>query len=321
MIRLGVVVPCYNEEQVLRATTARLLALLDRLIAARKVAADSRIYYVDDGSRDGTWQLIEKFAGEREHVGGIKLSRNRGHQNALLAGLLTAPGDAIVSIDADLQDDADAIERMVDECLAGAHIVYGVRAERATDTAFKRITANAFYRLMRLLGVDIVDNHADFRLMTRRAIDALKEYSEVNLFLRGIIPLIGFRTSIVSYSRGSREAGESKYPLRRMLALAWEGVTSFSVVALRLVTIAGAVIFVLTVLMSLYVVSAKLFTDRAVPGWASTVLPIYLLGGVQILCIGILGEYLGKVYSEVKRRPRYSIEALVNVEPSDWRQP
>ena len=313
MIRLGIVVPCYNEEQVLRETTRRLLTLLDRLIRTGKVEEDSGIYYIDDGSRDGTWALIETLAQDNRRVGGLKLSRNRGHQHALIAGLYSVPGDAIVSIDADLQDDVDAIELMVDECINGADIVYGVRDDRTTDTYFKRETAQVFYRTMGLLGVDVIYNHADFRLMTRRAIDVLQDYREVNLFLRGIVPLIGFPSAKVAYTRSARAAGESKYPLRRMLSLAWEGVTSFSVIPLRIVTVLGAVIFALSVLMSLYVVSIRLFTDQALPGWASTVLPIYLLGGVQMLAIGILGEYLGKVYREVKARPRYTIEKRTNV--------
>ena len=313
MIRLSIVVPCYNEEQVLQETTRRLLTLLDRLISAGKVGEDSCIYYIDDGSRDRTWVLIETLAQEHQRVGGIKLSRNRGHQNALLAGLYSVPGDAIVSIDADLQDDVNAIESMVNECINGADIVYGVRNDRTTDTYFKRETAQIFYRMMGMLGVDVIFNHADFRLMTRRALEALQDYREVNLFLRGIVPLIGYPSAKVAYTRGTRAAGESKYPLRRMLALAWEGVTSFSVIPLRIVTVFGAVIFALTVLMSLYVVTIRLFTDQALPGWASTVLPIYLLGGVQILAIGILGEYLGKVYREVKARPRYTIEKQINV--------
>ncbi len=312
-IQLGIVVPCYNEEPVLRDTTTRLLALLDRLIAAGKIAVASRIYYVDDGSRDGTWALIEELAQQHERVGGLRLSRNRGHQNALLAGLYTVPGDAIVSVDADLQDDVEAIERMVDASHDGADIVYGVRDDRSIDTAFKRWTAQAFYRLMALFGVEIVYNHADFRLMSRRAIDALRDYHEVNLFLRGIVPLIGFPTATVSYARRARRAGESKYPSRRMLSLAWEGITSFSITPLRIVTALGAVIFALTVLMSFYVLGVRLLTDAAVPGWASTVLPIYLLGGIQILSIGILGEYLGKIYREVKQRPRYVVQQTVNV--------
>jgi glycosyltransferase involved in cell wall biosynthesis len=237
MIRLGIVVPCYNEEQVLRETTRRLLTLLDRLISAGLIAHNSRIYYIDDGSRDGTWSLIKFIAHENSQVGGIKLSRNCGHQSALLAGLYSVPGDAIVSIDSDLQDDVDTIEMMVNECINGADIVYGVRDDRTTDTYFKRETAQVFYRMMGLLGVEAIYNHADFRLMTRRAIEALKGYREVNLFLRGIIPLIGFPSAKVTYTRGARVAGDSKYPLRRMLSLAWEGVTSFSVIPLRIVTV------------------------------------------------------------------------------------
>ena len=313
MIRLGIVVPCCNEEQVLRETTRRLLTLLDRLISAGLIAHNSRIYYIDDGSRDGTWSLIKFIAHENSQVGGIKLSRNCGHQSALLAGLYSVPGDAIVSIDSDLQDDVDTIEMMVNECINGADIVYGVRDDRTTDTYFKRETAQVFYRMMGLLGVEAIYNHADFRLMTRRAIEALKGYREVNLFLRGIIPLIGFPSAKVTYTRGARVAGDSKYPLRRMLSLAWEGVTSFSVIPLRIVTVLGTVIFALTVLMSLYVIGVRLFTDQAIPGWASTVLPIYLLGGIQIMSIGILGEYLGKVYREIKARPRYTIENRINV--------
>ena len=313
MMRLAIVVPCYNEEQILRQTATRLSAILGGLIEAGKVTENSCIYYVDDGSQDGTWATIETLARQSTRVGGVKLSRNQGHQNALLAGLFTVPGDVLVSIDADLQDDVDAIERMVDACAKGADIVYGVRDDRTTDTIFKRGTAHTFYRLLATLGVDIVYNHADYRLMTRRAIDVLRDYREVNLFLRGIIPLLGFPSATVYYKRGGRLAGESKYPLRRMLSFAWEGVTSFSVIPLRIVTTIGVVIFALTLLMSLFVVSVRLFTNQAIPGWASTVLPIYLLGGIQIFCIGILGEYLGKVYKEVKARPRYVIERQVNV--------
>lgn len=313
MIQLSIVVPCYNEEQVLRQTTARLLVLLNRLISSEKISENSSIYYVDDGSSDGTWALIESLVTENARTGGVKLSRNYGHQNALLAGLYTLPGDALVSIDADLQDDVDAIEQMVDACLDGADIVYGVRGDRTTDTRFKRGTAHGFYRLMGALGVNIIYNHADYRLMTRRAIDTLMGYHEVNLFLRGIIPLIGFRSAIVYYKRNERLAGKSKYPLRRMLSLAWDGITSFSVVPLRIVTVLGGAIFALTILMSLYTVGVRLFTNQAIPGWASTVLPIYLLGGIQILCVGILGEYLGKVYKEVKARPKYVIEKVIGL--------
>jgi len=241
-----------------------------------------------------------------------------GHQHALLAGLSSVPGDILVSIDADLQDDVAAIEKMVDAWAQGCEIVYGVREDRSSDTAFKRGTAKLYYKLLARLGGEIVQNHADFRLMSRRAIEALKDYKEANLFLRGMVPLIGLRSGIVRYTRAPRRAGESKYPLRRMLSLAWEGTTSFSVVPLRMVSLLGVLVFFATVLMSLAIVGIRLFTDRAIPGWASTVLPIYLSTGVQILCIGVLGEYLGKIYKEVKARPRFLLERTCGskLEPS-----
>jgi glycosyltransferase involved in cell wall biosynthesis len=312
MITLGMVIPCYNEEHVLPETTRRLLAMLERLVSQGKIAPDSRIFYIDDGSTDHTWELIEALSREYRHVAGIKLSRNRGHQNALLAGLFTAPGDALISIDADLQDDVEAIGRMVDALANGAEIVYGVRQSRNTDTRFKRVTAQGFYRLLHLLGVEVVYNHADYRLMNRRAIEALKEFREVNLFLRGIVPLIGFRSALVYYTRAERYAGASKYPFRRMLAFALEGVTSFSVTPLRLITGLGMLVFALTILMSAYALGARLLTNATIPGWTSVVLPMYLLGGIQLFCIGVLGEYLGKIYHEVKARPRYIIEKCLN---------
>ncbi|HEY7490655.1 MAG TPA: glycosyltransferase family 2 protein [Candidatus Tectomicrobia bacterium] len=312
MITLGVVVPCYNEEQVLPETTRRLLAMLNCLMAQGQIAPDSRIYYVDDGSKDGTWELIEACSRGDTHVAGIKLSRNRGHQNALLAGLFTAPGDALISIDADLQDDVEAIGRMVHELANGAEIVYGVRQSRNTDARLKRSTAQGFYRLMHMLGAEVVYNHADYRLMSRRAIEALKQFREVNLFLRGIVPLIGFRSACVYYTRAERYAGASKYPFRRMLTFALEGVTSFSITPLRLITGLGMLVFALTLLMSAYALGARLLTNATVPGWTSVVLPMYLLGGIQLFCIGVLGEYLGKIYHEVKARPRYIIEKCLN---------
>jgi len=313
MTRLGIIVPCHNEEQLLPETTRQLLKVLERLIESGRISQDSQICLIDDGSTDSTWRLVETLGNETGRVAGIKLSRNIGHQNALLAGLFTIEADAVVSIDADLQDDAEAIDQMLEQHARGADIVYGVRDDRATDTLFKRVTAHAFYRLMALLGVEIVYNHADYRLMSRRAIEALKEFHEVNLFLRGIVPLIGFRSAIVYYKRFERLAGESKYSLRRMLSLALEGVTSFSVTPLRIITGLGLLIFAFSMLMSLYVLSIKIFTNTAVPGWASTVLPIYLLGGVQIFCVGIIGEYIGRIYREVKARPRYIIEKFINL--------
>jgi polyisoprenyl-phosphate glycosyltransferase len=311
MTEIAIVVPCYNEEEVLPETTRRLTALLGRLVAAGKANPESRIVYVDDGSHDGTWQSIERLSSADPRISGIKLARNVGHQRALLAGLLTARGDALISIDADLQDDVDAIEQMLDAYHAGDEIVYGVRRQRDMDTIFKRMTAHVFYRTMRLLGTEIVEDHADFRLMGRRAIEALREFREVNLFLRGIVPLIGYPSSEVRYARTERFAGQSKYPLNKMLGLALDGLTSLSSLPLRIITFVGMGVFLITVVLGLWTLGAALLTDSTVPGWASTVLPIYFIGGVQILCIGILGEYAGKIYREVKQRQRFIIERIV----------
>ena len=312
-LELAIVVPCYNEQEVLDTTLRELTLLLDRLIAGGKATAQSKIVLVDDGSKDNTWSIIRRWTEADDRVAGIKLSRNRGHQNALLAGLFTATGDAIVTIDADLQDDISAIETMVDELHRGVDVVYGVRRERASDTPFKRLTAESFYMLMRLLGTESIHNHADFRLMSRRAVEALKQFGEINLFLRGIVPLIGLPSSIAYYDRRERFAGTSKYPLRRMLSLALSAITAFSVVPLRVITATGFVMFAVTAILSVWVLGVLLFTSSAVPGWASTVLPTYLLGGIQILSIGVLGEYIGRVYGEVKRRPRYIIEDVLNL--------
>ena len=311
-IRLAIVVPCYNEQEVLPETARRLDHLIERLGHAGKIRADSLIYLVDDGSKDDTWRLIEQLSAGSARFAGIKLSRNRGHQNALMAGLFTAEGDVVVSIDADLQDDVDTIETMVDEFHRGAEIVYGVRRQRTTDTLFKRGTAVGFYRFMAAMGVETVHNHADFRLMSRRAIEALKAFPETNLFLRGMVPLIGYRSAIVHFDRAARHAGESKYPLRKMLALALDAITSFSVVPLRIITLIGFVVFLGAVGVSLWILWLKLFTLRAVPGWASIALPQVFLGGVQILCLGVMGEYLGKIYIETKGRPRYIVEKVVH---------
>jgi glycosyltransferase involved in cell wall biosynthesis len=309
--RLAIVVPCYDEEEALPHTAERLTTLLERLRKAARIAVDSRIIFVDDGSRDRTWQLIEELSRQDGRIGGIKLSRNRGHQNALLAGLFTTEGDVLVSVDADLQDDVEIIEDMLKQHAQGAHVVYGVRDDRSSDGMLKRASALTFYRMIRTLGVDAVYNHADFRLLSRRAVDALKGFGEVNLFLRGIVPLIGFNSSVVYYTRTERVAGVSKYPLRKMLALALDAVTSFSVVPLRMISALGFIVFLLSAGMGVWTLWVRLFTDRAVPGWTSTLLPIYALGGVQILCTGVLGEYLGKVYQETKRRPRYIIEKVL----------
>jgi len=307
-VLLAIVVPCYNEQEVLGETNRRLLAVLDSLIAKNRVTAESRIYYVDDGSRDGTWPLIESLAAADLRSRGIKLSRNRGHQAALLAGLLSVEGDAVVSIDADLQDDVTVIESMVREFMAGAEVVYGVRGSRRSDTVFKRNTAMIYYALMKAMGVDLVPNHADFRLLGRRAVEALREYDEVNLFLRGVVPLIGYRTATVTYDRAERMAGISKYPLRKMITFAAEGVTSFSIVPLRLITYLGLLVSAFSFAMIVFILYGAIVLKAVIPGWASSVVPIYFLGGIQLLSIGILGEYVAKIYLETKRRPRFNIE-------------
>ena len=309
-LSLSIVVPCYNEEAVLPETLRRLCGLLQRLREAGRIDESSRVFFVDDGSRDHTWSLIEAAVDRGEPVVGVKLSRNRGHQNALLAGLQCADGDAIVSIDADLQDDVEAIERMLVEFERGAEVVYGVRSSRETDTRFKRSSANVFYRVMRFMGAETIDNHADFRLMSRRAIECLLQYREVNLYLRGIIPLLGFKTAIVTYERAARFAGESKYPLRKMLALSFDALTSFSTIPLRLITIVGLFVSLMSALFATWILFGSMLGAPVVPGWASTVLPVYFLGGVQLLGIGIIGEYIGKMYLEVKARPRYFIERV-----------
>jgi len=308
MIKISIVVPCYNEQDVLPETVGRLIKLCSELQDRNKICLDSQVIFIDDGSTDATWRLIENYAAERDNISGIKLSRNCGHQNALLAGLLLAEGDAVISVDADLQDDLDAIEQMIDEFISGKDIVYGVRKRRDLDTVFKRLTAESYYRLLNLMGVDVVFNHADYRLLSRRAIEALRQFREVNLFLRAIIPLLGFSSSIVYYDRKERFAGESKYPLKKMLALAWQGITSFSAVPLRMITVLGFMIFFGSLLITLWAIGIRLFSDWAVPGWTSTVVPIYLMGGIQLLGIGIIGEYLAKIYMETKSRPPFIIE-------------
>ena len=317
MTSLDIVVPCYNEEEVLRETTRRLGMVLANLVQSNKVAASSAVLLVDDGSRDATWRIIEELASAHPFVRGIRLSRNRGHQNALLAGLFASTADVSISIDADLQDDLGAIEAMVDAYAAGNDIVLGVRKRRDRDSLFKKITATGYYRLLAAMGVEIVFNHADYRLLSRRALAALADYREVNLFLRGIVPQLGFPTAIVYYDRAERFAGESKYPLRKMLAFAWQGITSFSAVPLRLITTIGVLVSFASFGVTLWALFVALFTSLTVPGWASTVLPIYFLGGIQLLCIGIIGEYVAKIYMETKRRPRYFIQATTDAMHSD----
>lgn len=312
---LYLVIPCYNEEEVLPETSRRLLEKLGTMVENRMVSPKSRILFVNDGSKDKTWNLIEELHEKHPQISGLKLSRNRGHQNALLAGLMTAKqyADIMISMDADLQDDIDAVDKFVEEYYNGCDIVYGVRSSRATDTAFKRNTAGMFYKLMQALGVDIVDNHADYRLMSKRAVEALAEYREVNLFLRGVVPLIGFKTAIVTYERHERFAGESKYPLKKMLAFAIDGITSFSVKPLRMITWLGIFIFLCSMLMLLYLLLQKLF-GYTVQGWTTLMGSIWMIGGIQLFCLGMIGEYIGKIYAEVKQRPRFIVDRFINHE-------
>lgn len=311
-MKLQIVVPCYNEEEVLPEAARQFDALLDGLIKSGKVAATSQIVFVDDGSKDRTWACIQREAENRTKVVGLKLSRNQGHQNAVLAGMMFTDADAVITIDADLQDDIQAIEKMVDKNIEGYEIVYGVRADRSSDTAFKRGSAILFYRTLALFGVELIHNHADFRLMSRRAVAALREYREVNLYLRGIVPLIGFASTTVEYARKERFAGESKYPLKKMIMLAAQAITSFSTVPLQVITLMGFVVFAASLGISAWVLWVSLFTGHAVPGWASTVLPMTFLGGIEILCLGVIGAYLGKIYAEVKGRPRFVIEKITS---------
>ena len=308
--KLGIVVPCFNEEEVLLETNSRLIALMGKMREQGLISNESSVFYVDDGSRDKTWDLIEDLSSKFTEACGIKLSRNRGHQNALLCGLMTAPGDILISVDADLQDDLDVIPEMVRHYRHGCEIVYGVRKRRDTDTFFKRVTAEGYYKLMSAMKVDTVFNHADYRLLSRRALKSLSDYKEVNLFLRGLVRLLGYKSEIVEYDRAERFAGESKYPLRKMLSFAWQGVTSFSTTPLRLITAGGLIVSILSCAMGLWALGAALLSDAALPGWTSTVVPMYFLGGVQLLSLGIIGEYIAKIYLESKGRPRFHVDEL-----------
>ena len=309
---LAVVIPCYNEEEMLPKTLATMLDLRDSMIAKGKINQDSKIYLVDDGSKDKTWKILAEEATKNPALVAVKLSRNKGHQNALYAGLCTTTEDITVSIDADLQDDPQNIEAMVDEYLKGNDVVYGVRSARHTDTFFKRFTAEGYYHLMKKMGVDLVFNHADFRLLSRRALESLKEYDESNLFLRGIVREVGYPSSVVTYERQAREAGESKYPLRKMLSFAWKGITAFSTTPLRMITVLGLLSGFASFALIAWVLTVRFFTDNAAPGWASVLLPLLFIGSVQLLCLGIIGEYLSKIYEEVKKRPKFHISDVVN---------
>ncbi|MBQ8150675.1 MAG: glycosyltransferase family 2 protein [Clostridia bacterium] len=316
--RLMVVIPCYNEEEVLPETSRRLIEKMNSLMERGLITEDSKVLLVNDGSKDRTWEMITELHKENPLFEGLKLSRNRGHQNALLAGLMTARNrcDISISMDADLQDDMDAMDRFIEKYNEGCEIVYGVRNKRETDTWFKRETALFFYRLMKALGVDITYNHADYRLMSNRALNALAEFKEVNLFLRGLAPLVGFQSDVVYYDRSERFAGESKYPLKKMLAFAIDGITSFSVKPLRLITTVGFVIFVVSLFMLLYALIAWI-TGNTVAGWTSMLGSIWLIGGIQLLSLGIIGEYTGKIYNETKHRPRFIIDRYLNRQGDD----
>jgi len=314
MMKIAVVVPCYNEEEVLPETSKRLSAKIQQLINTQCISEKSQILFVDDGSGDGTWSLIKKYHTENpQNFGGIKLSGNRGHQNALLCGLLAAKDhfDAAISIDADLQDDIDVIDKMIEKYRAGCEIVYGVRSDRKSDAFFKRATAQSFYRLMRFLGVDVVYNHADFRLMGKNALQALSEYGEVNLFLRGIVPLLGFKTGAEYYARSERLAGTSKYPLRKMVKFAFEGITSFSIKPMRMITCLGVFLFTVSIAMIVYFF-IRYFTGHTISGWASIVCSLWGIGGLILFSIGVVGEYIGKIYLEAKRRPRFHVEEYLS---------
>ena len=316
---LYLVIPCYNEEEVLHETSKRLLKKMNTMITSEFISNKSKILFVNDGSKDKTWSIIEELHSKNDIFSGVNLSRNRGHQTALLAGLMTAKeySGMTISLDADLQDDVDVIDKFVAQYYDGCDIVYGVRSSRQNDALFKRITALAFYKFMRTLGVDMVYNHADYRLMSKRALEGLSEYKEVNLFLRGLVPLIGYKYSIVEYERHERFAGESKYPLKKMIAFALDGITSLSIKPIRIITGLGFTIFFISVIALIYSLVVK-FTGNTVTGWTSLTLSIWMLGGIQLLSLGVIGEYVGKMYNETKRRPRFIIaDKLIDTDKKD----
>ncbi|HEY5525865.1 MAG TPA: glycosyltransferase family 2 protein [Clostridium sp.] len=305
---LYLVIPCYNEEDVLHETAKRLLEKMSYMMEKDEITRESKIMFVNDGSKDKTWSIIEELHTKNNIFSGVNLSRNKGHQNALVAGLMTAKdyADMTISLDADLQDDIEVIDKFVEEYYNGSDVVYGVRSSRKTDSFFKRTTAVAFYKLMNGLGVDVMYNHADYRLMSKRALEGLSEFKEVNLFLRGIVPLIGYKYSVVEYERYERFAGESKYPLSKMLAFAWDGITSFSIKPIRIITGLGFFIFAVSFIALIYSVLVN-FRGNTVTGWTSLTVSIWMIGGIQLLSLGVIGEYVGKIYNETKKRPRYII--------------
>ncbi|WP_423406736.1 glycosyltransferase family 2 protein [Heyndrickxia sp. MSNUG] len=306
---LTIVVPCYNEEEVLHETIEQLKTILDELVSSTNVSDKSKILFVDDGSKDHTWNMIYKECLKGEYVKGLKLSRNVGHQNALLAGLFTAKdaSDCLITIDADLQDDVNAIKEMVCKYKEGYEVVYGVRSKRDSDSLFKRATAEGFYKVMARLGVKLVFNHADFRLMSRRAVEELHNFAEANMFLRGIVPLIGFSSTSVFYERKKRSAGETKYPLKKMFAFAFDGITSFSVTPIRFVLLVGCISFFVSMAFGAYFLALKFFGNTQL-GWTSLITSIWLIGGLQLIALGLVGEYIGKIYKETKRRPKYIVD-------------
>ncbi|MBC2249156.1 glycosyltransferase family 2 protein [Listeria cossartiae subsp. cayugensis] len=309
---LTVVVPCYNEEEVLSESVTQLTNIIQKLVMSESISDKSQIMFVDDGSKDRTWELIQQYSESNEHVSGLKLSRNYGHQGALLAGLTEAHAysDCVVSIDADLQDDVNAIIEFIEKYHEGFDVVYGVRDKRDTDTYFKRNSALAFYRIMSKLGVNMVPNHADYRLLSKRALTEFLRYKEENMFIRGIVPLLGFKSTKVFYNRNERFAGESKYPLKKMVLFAVDGITSFSVAPIRLLLVLGSVIFMIGVVMGIYAIVQKI-VGAVVPGWTSLIVSLWLIGGIQLIGIGVLGEYIGKIFKQVKERPRFTIEENV----------
>jgi glycosyltransferase involved in cell wall biosynthesis len=304
---LSIVVPCHNEQQVLPETIRRLNAILDPLVE-KGLVVDPKLFFIDDGSTDDTWLTIETLAAQNPRIHGIKLSRNFGQQNAILAGLLTAPGDILISIDADLQDDVNSIEAMVRAYADGAEVVYGIRGDRTTDSFFKRATAEGYYRLLRAMGVKLVFNHADFRLLSRRVVEHLRNCNETNLLLRGLIPQLGFRSASVYYDRQTRFAGETKYSLSKMVSLAITGITSFTEIPLKIITVLGLLVSAFSFGLALWAFVIKLILKIAIPGWASIVIPIYMLGGIQLLCLGVIGQYLAKIFAETKARPRFIVD-------------
>lgn len=310
---LYMVLPCYNEEEVLPETARQLKEKYESLISKGKISALSRIVFVNDGSKDSTWSIIQELHQQNIIFSGVNLSRNRGHQNALLAGLMTVKecADMVISMDADLQDDIGVIDSMIEEYYKGNDIVYGARSKRETDTFFKRYTAECFYKLTNALGGEVVFNHADCRLMSKRALDGLEKYKEVNLFLRGIVPMIGYPSTIVTYERNERFAGESKYPLKKMLSFAMEGITSLSVKPIRFVTIGGILVSLISLGMMIYTLIQH-FCGVTVQGWSSILISVWLIGGIQMIALGVIGEYIGKIYMETKARPRYIVESFLN---------